>query len=89
MADTVTITRYLWVDVDPAEMGAEILQSTGNERALLPWQQATRVSGRARQSWGEWWKAGHVVRSVVLETENAQRQPRSHTWAPMIMCFRQ
>lgn len=54
MADTVTITRYLWVDVDPAEMGAEILQSTGNERALLPWQRATRVSGRARQSRDEW-----------------------------------
>lgn len=39
------------VDVDTEEMGAEILQSTGNERALLPWQRAAGVSGRARQSW--------------------------------------
>lgn len=38
------------VDVDTEEMGAEILQSTGNERALLPWQRAAGVSGRARQS---------------------------------------
>lgn len=47
MAETVTITRYLWVDVDAVEMGAEIQQSTGNERALLSWQRAARVSSRA------------------------------------------
>lgn len=48
LAETVTITRYLWVDMDTKEeMGAEILQNTGNERALLPWQ---RVAGGQRQS---------------------------------------
>lgn len=76
------------MDVDTAEMGAEILQSTGNERALLPWQRAAGVSGRVQQSWDWWQKTGHVVRSEALEMENPQRQPCSYTWASLSSCFR-